>query len=184
VTCSNCGTENRPGAKFCIECAGPLAASCPTCGYVNPPGAKFCSECATPLGATARPAVAGSSTPGTAGTVRQPAVGPEPGSERRLVSVLFADLVGFTPFAAERDAEEVRETLTRYFDLASGVISQYGGTIEKFIGDAVMAVWGAPIAREDDAEVPFAPPWSLSIQSGRWAPRSRRAPGFLPARSP
>ncbi|HEX7398422.1 MAG TPA: adenylate/guanylate cyclase domain-containing protein [Candidatus Limnocylindrales bacterium] len=76
----------------------------------------------------------------------------EPVAERRLVSVLFADLVGFTPFAAERDAEEVREVLTRYFDLAREVIARHGGTVEKFIGDAVMAVWGAPIAREDDAE--------------------------------
>jgi class 3 adenylate cyclase/tetratricopeptide (TPR) repeat protein len=75
-----------------------------------------------------------------------------PASERRLVSVLFADLVGFTPFAEERDAEDVRETLTRYFDLAREVIERYGGTVEKFIGDAVMAVWGAPTAHEDDAE--------------------------------
>ncbi len=152
VTCSNCGTENRPGAKFCIECAGPLAVSCPTCGYANPPGAKFCSECATPLGAKASPAPPGLSRPGIGRTERPAAGGPGPEAERRLVSVLFADLVGFTPFAAGRDAEEVRETLTRYFDLASDVIGQYGGTIEKFIGDAVMAVWGAPIAREDDAE--------------------------------
>jgi class 3 adenylate cyclase/tetratricopeptide (TPR) repeat protein len=73
-------------------------------------------------------------------------------AERRLVSVLFVDLVGFTPFAEARDAEEVRETLTRYFDLASEVVARYGGSIEKFIGDAVMAIWGAPVAREDDAE--------------------------------
>ena len=68
------------------------------------------------------------------------------------MSILFADLVGFTPFAEERDSEDVRETLTRYFDLASDVITKYGGTVEKFIGDAVMAVWGAPTAQEDDAE--------------------------------
>ncbi|HLA17626.1 MAG TPA: adenylate/guanylate cyclase domain-containing protein [Candidatus Limnocylindrales bacterium] len=74
------------------------------------------------------------------------------GAERRLVSVLFADLVGFTPFAEERDAEDVREILTRYFDLAREVIERYGGHVEKFIGDAVMAVWGAPTAQEDDAE--------------------------------
>ena len=73
-------------------------------------------------------------------------------AERRLVTVLFTDLVGFTPFAEERDAEEVRETLSRYFELASELIGRYGGTVEKFIGDAVMAVWGAPVAREDDAE--------------------------------
>ena len=73
-------------------------------------------------------------------------------AERRLVSILFADLVGFTPFAEERDAEDVRDTLTRYFDLASEVMTRYGGTVEKFIGDAVMAVWGTPVAHEDDAE--------------------------------
>jgi class 3 adenylate cyclase/tetratricopeptide (TPR) repeat protein len=73
-------------------------------------------------------------------------------AERRLVSVLFADLVGFTPLSEQRDPEEVRELLTRYFDTCSKVITRYGGTVEKFIGDAVMAVWGTPTAREDDAE--------------------------------
>ncbi len=143
MTCTNCGTENRIGAKFCQECASPLAAACPACGTANAPGAKFCSECATPLAAGAR---------FVAATTAVPATSPEAGAERRLVSVLFADLVGFTPFAEERDAEDVRETLTRYFDLARDVIGRYGGTIEKFIGDAVMAVWGAPVAQEDDAE--------------------------------
>ncbi|MFL5710531.1 MAG: adenylate/guanylate cyclase domain-containing protein, partial [Chloroflexota bacterium] len=80
-----------------------------------------------------------------------PRAAAEPVAERRHVTVLFADLVGFTPFAEERDAEEVREVLTRYFDLARGIIDAYGGVVEKFIGDAVMAVWGAPIAQEDDA---------------------------------
>ncbi len=77
---------------------------------------------------------------------------PGPVAERRLVSVVFADIVGFTPFAEERDPEEVREVLARYFDLARDVVERYGGTVEKFIGDAVMAVWGTPTAREDDAE--------------------------------
>ena len=75
-----------------------------------------------------------------------------PIAERRLVSILFADLVGFTTLAEGRDAEETRELLSRYFELAGEVIGRYGGTIEKFIGDAVMAVWGTPIARENDAE--------------------------------
>ena len=73
-------------------------------------------------------------------------------SERRLVTVLFADLVGFTTLAETRDAEAVRELLSRYFELCQDVIGRYGGTVEKFIGDAVMAVWGAPTAQEDDAE--------------------------------
>ena len=69
-----------------------------------------------------------------------------------MVSVLFADLVGFTSFSEGRDAEEVRELLSRYFETAKRLVSLYGGTIEKFIGDAVMAVWGTPVAQEDDAE--------------------------------
>jgi len=136
VICSNCGTENEGQRKFCTECATPLTARCSNCGTANPPTAKFCGECAEPLSAVA-PARDQSSAPV---------------AERRLVSVLFADLVGFTPFAEERDAEDVRDTLTRYFDLASEVMTRYGGTVEKFIGDAVMAVWGTPVAHEDDAE--------------------------------
>ena len=135
MVCSNCGTANEAGRKFCKECAGPLAVGCPVCGSGNPADAKFCGECAAPL-TTAAPAV----------TARAPI------AERRLVSVLFIDLVGFTPFAEGRDAEEVRDALSRYFDIARGIIERYGGTVEKFIGDAVMAVWGTPIAHEDDAE--------------------------------
>ena len=73
-------------------------------------------------------------------------------AERRLVSILFADLVGFTTMSEARDAEDVRELLSRYFDTCRTLIARYGGTVEKFIGDAVMAVWGAPVAQEDDAE--------------------------------
>src|SRR5688572_8386762 len=136
-----------------MECGAPLATGCPNCGTVNAPTAKFCSECATPLGggAGAGQTVRTVSTPIPAAP-RAGAAAPDSGAERRLVSILFADLVGFTPFAEERDAEDVRETLTRYFDLAREVIERYGGTVEKFIGDAVMAVWGAPVAHEDDAE--------------------------------
>ncbi len=76
----------------------------------------------------------------------------EPVAERRLVSILFADLVGFTTMSEARDAEDVRELLSRYFDTCRTLIARYGGTVEKFIGDAVMAVWGAPVAMEDDAE--------------------------------
>ncbi|HEY6608781.1 MAG TPA: adenylate/guanylate cyclase domain-containing protein [Candidatus Limnocylindria bacterium] len=75
-----------------------------------------------------------------------------PAAERRLVSVLFADLVGFTTLSETRDAEQVRDLLSRYFETARQIIDAYGGTVEKFIGDAVMAVWGAPTAFEDDAE--------------------------------
>ena len=72
--------------------------------------------------------------------------------EMRHVSVLFVDLVGFTVLSEGRDAEDVRELLGRYFDSARTIVERYGGAVEKFIGDAVMAVWGVPVAHEDDAE--------------------------------
>ncbi len=131
-TCSACGADNRAGRKFCSRCGAPLALACPTCGAANEPDDRFCGECGTSLAAEAS--------------------APTAEAERRLVSVLFGDLVGFTPLSEDRDPEEVRELLSRYFDTARQVIDRYGGTVEKFIGDAVMAVWGTPIAREDDAE--------------------------------
>jgi class 3 adenylate cyclase/tetratricopeptide (TPR) repeat protein len=144
VICANCGGENTADARFCNDCGTALTAGCPSCGAVNRPGARFCNECGTAL---ASPAA------GTAALRTGPQKADEsPVAERRLVTVLFADLVGFTPFAEERDAEEVRETLSRYFDLCSSTVGRYGGAVEKFIGDAVMAVWGASLAHEDDAE--------------------------------
>ena len=142
TTCSNCGIENRDGMKFCGECGAALAALCPACGTSNEPGRKFCGECGVALTA---------STP-----ARAVAAAPQPRdlpvAERRLVSVLFTDLVGFTELSESRDAEEVRALLSRYFETCRRLIDLYGGTVEKFIGDAVMAVWGAPVATEDDAE--------------------------------
>jgi class 3 adenylate cyclase/tetratricopeptide (TPR) repeat protein len=146
VECRTCGRENRAGRRFCVGCGASLATGCPSCGTPFEPDERFCGECGSPLG-SASGAAAGPPIP-----ARPSALAPAPVAERRLVTVLFADLVGFTPFAAERDAEDVRETLSRYFELASDVISRYGGTVEKFIGDAVMAVWGVPTAHEDDAE--------------------------------
>jgi class 3 adenylate cyclase/tetratricopeptide (TPR) repeat protein len=138
VNCPNCGAENPAGQRFCGSCGTALAQTCGSCGTANPPGQRFCGTCGTALGAT---------TPAATG---RPAV--IPAAERRLVSVLFADLVGFTTLSESRDAEDVRELLSRYFDRCRRLIELYGGTVEKFIGDAVMAVWGTPIATEDDAE--------------------------------
>jgi class 3 adenylate cyclase len=134
IACAQCGVENAAGRKFCGGCGAPLALSCPACSAANEPGMRFCGECGSALGEGAAPAA------------------PTIAAERRLVSVLFADLVGFTPLSESRDPEEVRELLSRYFDTCRRLIGIYGGTVEKFIGDAVMAVWGTPTAQEDDAE--------------------------------
>ena len=84
------------------------------------------------------------------GVVARVAAGPV--AERRVCSVLFCDVVGFTPLSEARDPEAVRELLSRYFEVARMVIGRYGGVVEKFIGDAVMAVWGTPVAAEGDTE--------------------------------
>ena len=156
LVCASCGTENQPAAKFCIECGARLGTTCAACGAALPPDAKFCPECgARRPGAPAQSPAAPAGGPAPARPAGRPGE-PVPASaavaERRLVSVLFADLVGFTSLAEGRDPEETRELLSRYFDISREIVERYGGAVEKFIGDAVMAVWGTPTAQEDDAE--------------------------------
>jgi class 3 adenylate cyclase/predicted ATPase len=141
MICASCGASNVPGQKFCGDCGTLLGRACPNCGAPYPEGRRFCGDCGTAL----------ASESALSASLRGDQDG-SPITERRLVSVLFADLVGFTPFAEERDAEDTRDMLGRYADLSRELIERYGGVVEKFIGDAVMAVWGAPVAREDDAE--------------------------------
>jgi class 3 adenylate cyclase/tetratricopeptide (TPR) repeat protein len=139
--CPSCATELPAGARFCLACGASQAApGCLSCGAQLPAGARFCLECGT-----AQPGV----QPAPAATA-VPAVGPQ--VARRVTSVLFGDLVGFTSLSETRDQEDVRELLSAYFEECRQIISRYGGTVEKFIGDAVMAVWGVPTTHEDDAE--------------------------------
>src|SRR5436190_15505797 len=135
MRCPACGAENRGGRRFCSHCGTGLGSACPTCGAASEPDDRYCGTCGARL------------------KLEDPAPGPAPApvAERRLVSVLFADLVGFTTLSEHRDPEDVRELLSRYFDRCRVVIERFGGIVEKFIGDAVMAVWGSPVAREDDA---------------------------------
>src|SRR5215831_11543141 len=145
--CRQCGASVEASHRFCGECGYPLGG-CPSCGEPVIPGKKFCHACglalngAAPTPAAAQPEAAGASA-GTAGG---------PVAERRVCSVLFCDVVGFTPLSEARDPEAVRELLSGYFAVARTVIGRYGGVVEKFIGDAVMAVWGTPVAAEGDAE--------------------------------
>ena len=143
-SCASCGAANRPGAKFCSECGSALAVTCATCG-APATGGRFCSECGALLTTAAAASPAAPSD-------RPAAPGVAPVSERRVVSVLFADLVGFTPLSEAATPRRCASCCRRTSSSARAVIERYGGTVEKFIGDAVMAVWGVPVAREDDAE--------------------------------
>ena len=125
-----------------------------------PAGFSFCTACGNALTETqSHHATAGLRArrtdsrrhPRAEQAIREVPPGEAP-SERRLVSVLFCDLENFTGLAESLDPEEVRDILSRYFEAAREIVARFGGTIEKFIGDAVVGVWGTPVAREDDAE--------------------------------
>ena len=131
--------RTRPGRKFCTECGAPLAAACPTCGASLDGTA---SASAASAARRSRASRAGSCAS------RRRLRPPSAGSSRCSSPTWSASR---RPPEA-RDAEETRELLSRYFDTAQRLIERYGGTVEKFIGDAVMAVWGTPVANEDDAE--------------------------------
>ena len=103
--------------------------NCPNCGTPNPAGFKFCGNCASPLAAAA----------------------PQRSERRKVVTVLFCDVVGSTSLGEQRDPETMRAVMNRYFETARAVLERHGGTVEKFIGDAVMAVFGHPVLHEDDA---------------------------------
>ncbi|HEY7004785.1 MAG TPA: AAA family ATPase [Gaiellaceae bacterium] len=128
-TCAACGFANPGGALFCGNCGHALGRPCPSCGTVVSTELAFCTTCGAALAVEPR-------VPGA--------------EERKVVSVLFADLVGFTGRAEELDPEDVGGLQTPYYARVKKEIENYGGTVEKFIGDAVMAVFGAPVAHEDD----------------------------------
>jgi class 3 adenylate cyclase/predicted ATPase len=140
MRCRACGSENPDTARFCGSCGVRQTVSCPHCLADVAPSLRFCTTCggALPEPRAEPDAVAEGETASAA--------------ERRIISVLFADLENFTPLAESLDPEEVRNVLSAYFEVARAVVARYDGTLEKFIGDAVMAVWGAPSAHEDDPE--------------------------------
>jgi class 3 adenylate cyclase/tetratricopeptide (TPR) repeat protein len=109
-----------------------VAVVCPNCAHENPDEARFCSSCGTPL---------------TGQTTASPPI-----EERRVVSILFADLAGFTSRSDQADPEDVRRTLIPFHTIAKEEIERFGGTLDKFVGDAAMGVFGAPVAHEDDPE--------------------------------
>ncbi len=129
--CSVCGQDNAAGQAFCGSCGASLAVACPSCGTENPPGYKFCGQCGAAL-VSARIKSAF--------------------EERRDITVVFADLVGFTSRAERMDPEDLRSILDPYYRRLRAELEAHGGTVEKFIGDAVMGVFGAPVAHGDDPE--------------------------------
>ncbi|MEV7227158.1 adenylate/guanylate cyclase domain-containing protein [Polymorphospora sp. NPDC051019] len=132
--CARCNRTAADDDRFCAGCGTELTPACSQCGRLLPADAAFCTGCGSKVGGTGTPA--------------PPAVQ----EDRRRISVLFVDLIDFTPYVERADPELVRAMQTGFFSAARRVVGQYGGVVEKYIGDAVMALFGAPVATETDAQ--------------------------------
>jgi class 3 adenylate cyclase len=163
MKCPHCGFENPEAAKFCQNCGQPQERRCPNCGTANSMQARFCLNCGHGLVSSA-PATASALNPSSeARLARLAAATPPPLArkmksaahvigERRIVTALFADVVGSTSLASQMDPEDWTAIMNRAFDLVMPAIYRYEGTIARLMGDALLAFFGAPVAHEDDPE--------------------------------
>jgi class 3 adenylate cyclase len=196
MDCPSCGAANPGGKRFCGGCGAALPLRCAACGADNPPGNKFCGDCGAAL------TTAAAAHPGRdpASQLAPPPAAQLPEGERRQVTVLFADLCGYTRLSGELDAEEVHGLLSRFFETVDSVIQSYGGRIDKHIGDCVMGVFGAPLAHGDDPERAVRAPFATrcrrcastsASRPARWSPAgsasgagARTASPAIPSTSP
>src|SRR5262245_29260512 len=154
MICHRCQTPNPPGARFCLECAGPLLSACVSCGAQLPSAAKFCVACAHPVG---RPheqhARFGSPDSYTPRHLAEAILGSRASleGERKQVTVLFADLKGSMELLVDRDPEEARQILDPVLGHMMEAVHWYEGTVNQVMGDGIMALFGAPVAHEDHA---------------------------------
>jgi len=133
MECGQCGSVNRSERRFCSGCGAALTAACPACGFANGLDEKFCGGCGKVLGA--------------------PALSPAPllETERKYVTVLFADVRGSLEIIADRDPEEAKAVLDPVLECLVHSVKAFGGTVNRTIGDGIMALFGAPVAYEDHA---------------------------------
>ncbi len=185
MKCLKCGHENRAGAKFCEECAALLARACANCSTVLSPTAKFCSECGH-AAASVTPA-----TPVTAARFGTPeAYTPKHlaekiltskaalEGERKVVTVLFADLKGSMELFADRDVEEARRILDPVIDHMMEAVHRFEGTVNHVLGDGIVALFGAPVAHEDHAVRACYAALRMQENVKRYAEVVRRSEGF------
>src|SRR6266436_8059125 len=177
MECPQCRHANPPETKFCGECGTRLQSFCPACQAVNPPSNKFCSECGQRLaGAAPAPAAAVASAAPPARFASPEAYTPKHlaekiltsksaiEGERKIVTVMFSDVSGFTALSEKLDPEDVHAMMDRAFEVILGAVHRYEGTSNQFLGDGVMALFGAPIAHEDHAQRALSA--ALAIQEG------------------
>src|SRR3954451_7871736 len=135
MDCPKCSASNKPGRRFCAGCGSPLTIACAACGFLNEPDDRFCGGCGISLLTSPAPKKTAQNA------TRELRPGP----------VLFCDLSGYTALSNRLDAEDTQALLNCFFAAADAAVAAKGGTIDKHIGDCVMAVFGAPTAHDDDA---------------------------------
>jgi class 3 adenylate cyclase len=155
MKCAGCGQESPQGARFCARCGGRLVADCSACGVELPAGARFCPQCghASLPGAAVAAEFASPATytpKHLAERILTSRAAIE--GERKQVTVLFVDVSGFTALSARLDPEDVHALMTRAFELMLAEVHRYEGTVNQFLGDGIMALFGAPIAHEDHGQ--------------------------------
>lgn len=156
ATCG-CGRTNPDGAKFCVECGGPISRACGSCGIALPPDAKFCPECGLPVGG------------GSEADARR--------ETRKVVTIVFVDLAGSTSLQEHMDPESVRRVMERFYALMRSEVEAAGGVVVKFTGDGVMAGFGIREAREDDALRAVRAAVSMQESFGAFAHEIRHSQG-------
>jgi class 3 adenylate cyclase/tetratricopeptide (TPR) repeat protein len=183
MQCPRCQHANPPQAKFCLECGTRLALACVACATELPAGAKFCLECGQPIdGASAGPAPFVSPEAYTPKHLAEKILTSRSAleGERKQVTVLFVDVSGFTSLSESLDPEEVHGLMSRAFELMLDEVHRYEGTVNQFLGDGIMALFGAPIAHEDHAQraVHAALGIRKALESHQEELRRRRGIGF------
>ena len=140
MKCPKCQRTNPADARFCNGCGGELPLGCPNCGRSNPPESLFCNACGHNLSQAPSPAVS------------EPVSGPAtaPSGERRQATVLFSDLSGYTAMNERLDPEEVQGVMSRIKAEAVRIVESYGGSVNQFVGDEELALFGIPTAHKDD----------------------------------
>ena len=177
MRCSNCGSDNPAGKKFCSECGAGFSRGCPRCGAENAPAAKFCGECGASLGPVSPPPqtknddspirVSNASAPDT------------PDGERKTVTALFADIKGSTELMEDIDPEEARAIVDPALKLMIDAVHRYDGYIVQSTGDGIFALFGAPVAHEDHPQRALYAALRTQEELRRYSTKLREA-GNLP----
>ena len=153
MACARCQAENPAEARFCMACGAGLRRACSRCGTELPDEAQFCFACGQPQAGAGDAAERGSPVSYTPKHLAEKILTSRSAleGERKQVTVLFVDVSGFTSLSERLDPEEVHGLMSRAFELMLAEVHRYEGTVNQFLGDGIMALFGAPIAHEDHA---------------------------------